>query len=514
MFDQFPTSFLKNPAEAYNLVIGRWYNDFLKSQEFSDIDDGVREYTGTILSDMTGFMLYYQDCEPSAWNMENIQHCLLIDYPRSLFRTEEYLYSVDGVLIHFFNYLEASQLLPGSADIVSMIEEIRVEFWEEMEDPDNYSMRKRILFASEDEDFDINDEKTVIAYFKSVGEQEMEGFDPDFIDALNFVLTTWIVPFSDSRYITSIGTACGKEVTEVISIITGYLIQENINPLQWDVSDIIRVIEEYLIPFPVEQEVRELYIPVAHAFFTFLAEEGLHPHAREIADAILPMHERVISDTEAAKVGRITEIMLQHLFQDRVDIEDEAAVDAYLRSHGFDILIECIASEYPELGEEIVKAGLKDKKSDEPPRIKPINITSIPKDRRDRYLEIIALTDQYCQEQLDEEYARICQNVAARLSRKRDYPLRRGKIALWAAGIVYAVGQMNFLFDSSFEPYQSADDICQFFGTKKSSTSQKAKVIRDIVGMNDYWDPEFSTSRMKEKDPFKTLRVTRNGFIF
>ena len=89
----------------------------------------------------------------------------------------------------------------------------------------------------------------------------------------------------------------------------------------------------------------------------------------------------------------------------------------------------------------------------------------------------------------------------------------RGKCSIWAAGIVYAVGQMNFLFDSSFEPYQTTDDICQFFGTKKSSTSQKAKLIRDIVGMKDFWDSEFSTAKMKEKNPFKTLRATRNGFI-
>lgn len=78
-------------------------------------------------------MLYYQGCEPSEWSVEGIEHCLRIDFPRSLFRTEEYLYSVDDVLIQFFNYLEASELLPGAADIALVIEEKRTEFWEAME---------------------------------------------------------------------------------------------------------------------------------------------------------------------------------------------------------------------------------------------------------------------------------------------------------------------------------------------------------------------------------------------
>lgn len=53
MFDQFPTSFIRNPSEAYNQVIGRWYNDFLKIQEFKDIDDDERGFAFPILSDLT-----------------------------------------------------------------------------------------------------------------------------------------------------------------------------------------------------------------------------------------------------------------------------------------------------------------------------------------------------------------------------------------------------------------------------------------------------------------------------
>ena len=73
------------------------------------------------------------------------------------------------------------------------------------------------------------------------------------------------------------------------------------------------------------------------------------------------------------------------------------------------------------------------------------------------------------------------------------------------------MGQINFLFDRSFEPYATPDDICDHFGTNKSTTSQKAKVIRDMFKMT-YWDDEFSTERNKKNNPFAKLMMI-NGLI-
>lgn len=147
------------------------------------------------------------------------------------------------------------------------------------------------------------------------------------------------------------------------------------------------------------------------------------------------------------------------------------------------------------------------------PRRKPVDFSSIPKATRDWFMAISKMTDAFCNERLDEDYAGLCRYVAGKLARKRDNKISRGKREIWAAGIIYAVGQMNFLFDKSFEPYQSADDICQYFGTSKSTTSQKAKLIRDLIGMDDYWDPEYSTSYMRNKNPFEKFCMTKNGFI-
>jgi hypothetical protein len=82
---------------------------------------------------------------------------------------------------------------------------------------------------------------------------------------------------------------------------------------------------------------------------------------------------------------------------------------------------------------------------------------------------------------------------------------------IWAAAVVYALGSNNFLFDKSFAPYATGEDICNFFGTSKSTTAQKSKVIRDMFKMG-YYDRDFSTKHMKENSPFPNL-VMINGLI-
>jgi len=125
--------------------------------------------------------------------------------------------------------------------------------------------------------------------------------------------------------------------------------------------------------------------------------------------------------------------------------------------------------------------------------------------------KLIEMTAGFCDEYLDEDYKQLCEKLIRKMSRKRNVPYRSGQIEIWAAAIVYAIGSINFLFDRSFKPYASADDICNYFGTSKSTTSQKAKVIRDIFRLG-YWDKEFSTTKMKKEDPFSDL-VMVNGLI-
>jgi len=81
----------------------------------------------------------------------------------------------------------------------------------------------------------------------------------------------------------------------------------------------------------------------------------------------------------------------------------------------------------------------------------------VPKALRPVVEEIVGLTDAVCLAVLDEEYADLALRAAAKLARKRPSPLVGGRRATWAAGIVYALGQANFLSDPASEPCVTAD---------------------------------------------------------
>ena len=102
----------------------------------------------------------------------------------------------------------------------------------------------------------------------------------------------------------------------------------------------------------------------------------------------------------------------------------------------------------------------------------------------------MTLTDAVCADLLDEEYAGLARHVVAKLARKRPSPLQSGRAATWAGGVVYALGQVNFLFDQSSKPHVTHDDLAGAFGLSKSTLSQKAKQVRDMLAM-DWGTPEF-----------------------
>ena len=113
---------------------------------------------------------------------------------------------------------------------------------------------------------------------------------------------------------------------------------------------------------------------------------------------------------------------------------------------------------------------------------------------------IIALTDQVCPELLDEEYAGLARSVVAKLARKRPSPIQSGRASTWAGAVVYALGQVNFLFDSATKPYATADDLSAAFGVAKSTLSAKAKQVRDLTKMS-WGTPEFLREDMIEASP-------------
>ena len=128
-----------------------------------------------------------------------------------------------------------------------------------------------------------------------------------------------------------------------------------------------------------------------------------------------------------------------------------------------------------------------------------------------REKELIALTGAFCDQYLDQDYAQLCDKLIQKMGRKRDVPFQRGKIEIWAAAVVHALGSINFLFDKSFEPYVSLDQLNAHFGTKKSTVTNKSKQIKDLFNLW-HFSPEFSTQQMTESSPFNDM-VMVDGFI-
>lgn len=126
--------------------------------------------------------------------------------------------------------------------------------------------------------------------------------------------------------------------------------------------------------------------------------------------------------------------------------------------------------------------------------------------------KLIELTLGFCECYLDDDYKQLSEALILKMSRKINVPFLRGRLEIWAAAVIHALGSINFLFDRSFKPYVCSKDISNHFGTVQSTVSQKARCIRDMFKMK-YYDKEFSTSYMRKYNPFSNL-VMVNGIIF
>ena len=130
---------------------------------------------------------------------------------------------------------------------------------------------------------------------------------------------------------------------------------------------------------------------------------------------------------------------------------------------------------------------------------------------KDRQIEILDLVRDFCAKKLDDEYFELSERLVQKLGRKKIPMLATGKPHIWAAAIIHAIGTINFLFDKASKPYVTVDDINLFFGTSKSTTSNKSREIRELLGL-DRWDDEFSTKRMQDNNPFANMVVV-DGLI-
>lgn len=127
-------------------------------------------------------------------------------------------------------------------------------------------------------------------------------------------------------------------------------------------------------------------------------------------------------------------------------------------------------------------------------------------------LQLLTLTNDFCRQHLNEEYEELCKRMVLKMSRKRQVPFLSGNPETWAAGIIYVLGQINFLFEKSKQPNTTRDELCTFFGVAKGTASQKAKRIREMFGLT-YFDDEFSTEDVAARNPLMAMAGLINTII-
>jgi hypothetical protein len=129
---------------------------------------------------------------------------------------------------------------------------------------------------------------------------------------------------------------------------------------------------------------------------------------------------------------------------------------------------------------------------------------SVPVRLRDTYDQIVARTDKVCREHLNEEYAQLSRRLAAALCRKRPSPVVKGRVDGWAAGVVHAIGAVNFLFDPSQTPHFKATELAALFDVSPATASARASEIRRLFDLH-HFSVEWCLPSLLDQNPFAWL---------
>lgn len=135
----------------------------------------------------------------------------------------------------------------------------------------------------------------------------------------------------------------------------------------------------------------------------------------------------------------------------------------------------------------------------------------VPESMQALYSEITAISDMFCKENLNEEYAELARKMTATLARKRPSPLAGGRAISWAAGILYTLGQVNFLFDKSQSPHLRADELCKRIGVSQQTASGHAQKIRDMLDIFQM-HPDWTLPSRVDNNPLIWI-LNVNGYM-
>jgi hypothetical protein len=137
-------------------------------------------------------------------------------------------------------------------------------------------------------------------------------------------------------------------------------------------------------------------------------------------------------------------------------------------------------------------------------------MAEVPASYAERFADLVRLTDAFCDTHLNAEYKQLCREMAVVICQEGS-PVLKGKAEGWAAGIVYALGRVNFLDDPSQTPHMKSREIAEGFGLSVATMQAKAKVIREGLDLVPF-HPDWSLPSQMDDNPLVWM-LTVNGFI-
>lgn len=138
-------------------------------------------------------------------------------------------------------------------------------------------------------------------------------------------------------------------------------------------------------------------------------------------------------------------------------------------------------------------------------------LAEVPQEVQGRFREIVAITDRFCERRLNDEYREVCRRLLTCLCQP-DSRVQRGKPQSWAAGVVYEVGQVNFLTDPSFEPFVKSEEIAKGCGVSVATMHNKGRDIREAFGLTQL-DVDFVVPSRLQDNPLVWMMELPNGMI-
>ena len=123
---------------------------------------------------------------------------------------------------------------------------------------------------------------------------------------------------------------------------------------------------------------------------------------------------------------------------------------------------------------------------------------------------VTSLTDLFCDLHLNNEYRDMCREMALAMCHDGT-PMARGKPLSWAAGIVHAVGWVNFLQDPSFEPHMTSKQLARRLCVSQGTMSAKLKILREKLSLVQF-DPDWCLPSLMEANPLAWM-VEVDGMV-